>query len=319
MAELLISYGANVNDKDAFSRTPLHVTASSGNLEVAKVLLENKAYVNAKDMYNSTALHSVASNSNTAFARYLIEKGADVNARDRFGTPLTAAVEDHRDMVKLLLNNKANVHMKNKDGFAPIHIAGNKDIAQLLFAHGANLDATGYEGRTPLHQAAMRNRADIVEWFCAKGVNVNAVDSVGETPLSISLSQPENSETAIKNNAETIRILINYGASINHRTREEGTLLHKAIDRKRKDVIDIFFSNTVLTSMLKINMGRTPLHWAVSSNSKEMVELLVDHGADVNAKNLQGKTPLYYAWGRSGVDREIAEILKGHGGTGGFS
>ena len=113
MAELLISYGANVNAKDAFSRTPLHVTASSGNLEVAKVLLENKADVNAKDMYNSTALHSVASNGNTAFARYLIEKGADVNARDRFGTPLTAAVEDHRDMVKLLLNNKANVHMKN--------------------------------------------------------------------------------------------------------------------------------------------------------------------------------------------------------------
>jgi hypothetical protein len=61
MAELLISYGADVNAHDVFFRTPLHVTAGSGNLEVAKVLLENKADVNARDMGSSTALNIVAS------------------------------------------------------------------------------------------------------------------------------------------------------------------------------------------------------------------------------------------------------------------
>ncbi len=315
MAELLISYGANVNAKDVFSRAPLHVTAGSGNIEVAKVLLENRADVNAKDIFGSTALHIVASVGNTGFARCLIDNGADVNARDRFGTPLTTAAENHRDMVELLLNSKADVHMKTKDGFAPIHLAGSRDIAQLLFARGAMLETKGYEGRTPLHQAAMRNRPDIVEWLCARGVNVNAVDSAGETPLTISLSQPDT-EAAIQNNAETIRILVSYGADINCRTREGKTVLHNAVARKRKDVIDLLLKRGGDINS-RDKYGYTPLHWAVSSKSKEMVQLLVDHGADVNARNLQGKTPLYYTWGGSGKDREIAEILKSRGGTGG--
>jgi ankyrin repeat protein len=233
-----------------------------------------------------------------------------------FGTPLTAAAENHRDMVELLLLNKANVHMKTKDGFTAIHLAGNKEIAQLLFAYGAMLETTGYEGRTPLHQAAMRNRSDIVEWLCAKGVNVNALDSAGETPLIISLSQPDT-EAAMKNNAETMRILIGYGADISCRTREGKTLLHNAVARKRKDVIDLLLEHGADINA-RDKYGYTPLHWAVSSKSKEMVKLLVDHGADVNVKNLQGKTPLYDTWGGSEVDREIAEILKDRGGTGGF-
>ncbi len=99
----------------------------------------------------------------------------------------------------------------------------------------------------------------------------------------------------------------------------------KTRDQDKKTFLHLCGAHPVLSLLkhgadinAKDKYGRTPLHWALSSNSEEMVELLVDHGAGVNAKNLQGKTPLYYAWGRSGVDREIAEILKGHGGTGGF-
>ncbi len=55
-----------------------------------------------------TALHIVAMNGNTVFARYLIEKGANVNAMDKCATPLINAVEEHKQMVELLLNNKAD-------------------------------------------------------------------------------------------------------------------------------------------------------------------------------------------------------------------
>ena len=139
MAEVLIAHKADVNAKDIFHRTPLHYSASSGNIEVAKVLLANKADVNAKDrFYSSTALHLAALNGNIFMAKLLIENGAEVNAKDKFGTPLTTAV-GHRDMVELLLNSKADVQMKNGDGFAPIHLAGDRETAQLLLDHGQSL------------------------------------------------------------------------------------------------------------------------------------------------------------------------------------
>ena len=313
MAEVLIAHRADVNARDDYNRTPLHYTANSGNMEVAKVLLENKADIDAKGIHSSTALHIVAWNGNTAFARLLLEKGANVNGRDKFGTPLIAAVEDHRDMVELLLNNKADVQMKSRDGFAPIHLAGNKDIAQLLSDHGAELDTKGYEDRTPLHQAAMRNRNDIVEWLCAKGVKVNTVDSDGHTPLTIAISQPTGTEGARRNSIETIRILLRYGADVSYRNKEGQTILHDAVRRGREDIVDLLLRHGADINA-KDKYGYTSLHWAVSRKNRDMVELLVARGADVNARNLQGRTPLYDTWGGSSVDVQIAEILKSHGG-----
>jgi len=313
MAELLLSYGADVNATDVFFRTPLHYAASTGNIEVAKVLLANRADVNAKDrFYSSTALHLAALSGNTSMAKLLIENGAEVNAKDKFGTPLTTAV-GHRDMVALLLNNKADVQMKDGDGFAPLHHVENKEIAQLLLAHGAKLDTTGYEGRTPLHQAAMRNRNDIVEWLCSKGANVNAVDSDGRTPLIIAISQSVDNTDA-KTRTETIRILLRYGADLSYRDKDGWTLLHHAVRESNEDLIDLLLKRGAEINA-KDKYGYTPLHWAVTNKDKKMVELLVSRGADVNARNLQGNTPLYDTWGGSDVDVQIAEILKSRGGT----
>jgi ankyrin repeat protein len=311
MAELLLSYGADANATDVFSRTPLHYAASTGNIEVARVLLTNKADVNAKNrFYSSTALHLAALSGNTNMAKLLIENGADVNAQDAFGAPLNMA--GSRDMVKLLLDNKADVGMKNSDGFTPLHLA-NKETAQILLAHGANLESTGYEGRTPLHQVAMRNENDMVEWFCSKGANVNALDTKGQAPLIIALStQGYNIDK--KTRMETVRILLNYGADLSCRDQKGWTLLHYSIRESNTDLVDLLLKRGMDINA-KDKYGYTPLHWAVSNKNKKMVELLVSHGADINARNLQGNTPLYDTWGGSDVDVQIANILKSRGGT----
>jgi ankyrin repeat protein len=58
--------------------------------------------------------------------------------------------------------------------------------------------------------------------------------------------------------------------------------------------------------------GFTPLHWAASSGHKDVAELLLAHGADVNAKNNNDWTPLYYAV--SGGHKDVAQLLRQHGG-----
>ena len=55
----------------------------------------------------------------------------------------------------------------------------------------------------------------------------------------------------------------------------------------------------------------TPLHVAVMRNDKRMVDILLRHGADVNAHNLEGRTPLHDAAGRG--EASLVEVLLEHG------
>jgi len=312
MAEILYAHGADVNAKDVFFQTSLHYAATTGNIEVARILVSHRADVDAKNrFYSSRPLHLAALNGHTSVAKLLIENGADVNAQDAFGAPVNMAAG--RDMLMLLLDNKADAGTKDKDGFTPLHLVEDKEVAQLLISHGAKLDTRGYEGRTPLHQVAMRNKNDMVEWFCTKGSPVNALDSKGQTPLMLSLSMQGYNIDA-KTRTETVRILLKYGADLGCRDDKGWTLLHYAIREGNTEMLDIFLRKGMDINA-KDKYGYTPLHWAVTNKDKKMVEALVCRGADVNARNLQGNTPLYDTWGGSAVDIQIADTLKSRGGT----
>jgi ankyrin repeat protein len=312
MAEILLSHGADVNAKDVFFQTPLHYAATTGNIEVARILVAHRGDVDAKNrFYSSRPLHLAALNGHISIAKLLIENGADVNAQDAFGAPVNMAAG--RDMLMLLLHNKADAGTKDKDGFTPLHLVEDKEVAQLLISHGAKLDTRGYEGRTPLHQVAMRNENDMVEWFCSKGSPVNALDSKGQTPLMLSLSMQGYNIDA-KTRTETVKILLHYGADLSRRDEKGWTLLHYAIRESNTDIVELFLRKGMDINA-KDKYGYTPLHWAVTNNDKKMVEALVSRGADVNARNLQGNTPLYDTWGGSAVDIQISDILKSRGGT----
>ena len=67
--------------------------------------------------------------------------------------------------------------------------------------------------------------------------------------------------------------------------------------------------------MRRVMVSRTPLHWAASHGHKEIAELLIAAGADVNAKSKYGRTPLDYAVKYKRT--EIASLLRKHGGKNG--
>ena len=82
----LISLGADLNTRDArHGLTPLHLAASTGNLEIAGTLILNGAEVNARDNYNAIPLHMATVKGKIEMTRMLLESGADYNAKDRRG------------------------------------------------------------------------------------------------------------------------------------------------------------------------------------------------------------------------------------------
>ena len=99
-----------------------------------------------------------------------------------------ASAEGHKDVVELLLANKAEVNAKDKNGDTPLHEAAfmdHSDVAALLLANKADINAKGKDGDTPLHVAAAKGHKDVAELLLTKGADVNPKNNNGWTPLSL--------------------------------------------------------------------------------------------------------------------------------------
>ena len=155
--QFLLERGADVDVRQEYLWTPLHLAADMGNLKVAQVLLEHHADVNSQTSEGRAPLHllsgryiSISSleDDDSTFAKLLLEGGADTNLRAKDNTtPLHLACFNKRlHIVRALLENGANMHAENDEGRIPLQKVFEAEdlsnhygvsIAQLLLERGA--------------------------------------------------------------------------------------------------------------------------------------------------------------------------------------
>ncbi|MFZ2148819.1 MAG: ankyrin repeat domain-containing protein [Sedimentisphaerales bacterium] len=121
---------------------PLHDAARDGDIDQVQLLISQGADVNEKNRMGWTPLHTAIRNRQQALIEPLIAKGADVNAKDNSGqTPLLAAVYvGQKDTVELLIAKGADVNVMGGRGDNALSLAkkrGNTEIIDLLLKHGA--------------------------------------------------------------------------------------------------------------------------------------------------------------------------------------
>jgi ankyrin repeat protein len=137
----------------------IHDAAKAGDLEKVKALLKDHPdLVFNKDNDGRSPLHWAASHGHKNVVELLLANKAEANAKDNNGgTPLLYATAGGRkDTAALLLANKAEVNATDKGGFTPLHWAasmGHKDMAELLLTNKAEVNAKNNLGMTPLHYA----------------------------------------------------------------------------------------------------------------------------------------------------------------------
>ena len=131
VAQLLLTYKAEVNVRNNDGNTPLHWAVNLGTKDVVELLLANKAAVNAKNNHDLTPLHYAAAWGRKDVAELLLVHGADVNAKQNNGqTPLhRAAMAGSKDVAELLLVHGADVNARDKDDKTPLFYAVNFTIA----------------------------------------------------------------------------------------------------------------------------------------------------------------------------------------------
>jgi ankyrin repeat protein len=190
----------------------------------------------------------------------------------------------------------------------PLHYAvgeGHTEVVELLIANGADVSAKDNIGRTPLHYAAFGSDKEIIELLIAEGADVNAKDDFyWYTPLDYA---EEFSDPFFGNvNTEIADLLRKHGG----KTSEELPSLTLSEAAYRGDLQEVrdFLANGADVNAKDVS-GGTPLHYAAYSH-KEVAEMLIANGADVNATDNGGDTPLHSA---ARGHKEIVELLIANG------
>ena len=144
------------------------------------------------------AIHIAAYNGNSGVVRLLCQEyGVDVNCstsktlEDEPKKGITAlewaARKGHAEVVKVLLDNKADVNASDTDGVTPLYIAarnGHIDVVKLLLDNKADVNASRHtDGDTPLYMAAQNGHIDVVKLLLAKKATVNASRADGDKPI----------------------------------------------------------------------------------------------------------------------------------------
>jgi hypothetical protein len=151
--------------------------------------------------YGQTQLHHCAINGLTTSVKSLLSiRNINVNVKNDWNgsTPLHyAAANGHIEIARLLLQNGADVDVKNNNGYTPLHWAAeqdNVDILHFLVENGADLEAQSNSGRRALHSAAFNGDLPFIQELISRyHVDINARDNYRRTPLRLArhgYSQP---------------------------------------------------------------------------------------------------------------------------------
>ena len=162
--------------------TPLIIAARDGKLDVVKFLLRYEANIEGRGtikidgqvIENCTALWFAAAKGHFDVVRLLIEQNAEVDRRTSSNsTPLRAAVFDgHLDIVRCLVENGADVNARNNFNSTPLMLTchnGHLDVASYLVKHGANINLQDNAGHSCLHYASKRGDVQLVCELLALG------------------------------------------------------------------------------------------------------------------------------------------------------
>ncbi|XP_011145853.2 transient receptor potential channel pyrexia [Harpegnathos saltator] len=145
---------------------------------------------------------------------------------------------------------------------------------------------------TALHMAAWQGRIDLLDLLYVKGANVNATDKIGRGALYYA---------AYCGYADVTRWILQHGGD----TQAKVGVNSCTKDLYKSPLVKSSFIGKVLP--LPVCWGRTPLHQAVKNNHADVVRLLVEAGADVNAKDENLVSPLLLAG--SAVNRDDSQEM----------
>lgn len=198
-------------------------------------------------------------------------------------------------VVFLLPVRPGEIHKAAKDGDIT-------KIKSLLEKDPKLINAGNRLEQAPLEMAAWGGHKEIVAFLIEKGANVNQVDIFGAAPLHMAV---------VQGHKEIVELLLEKGADINVKTKNGKIPLQLAFENERPAIIELFINRGLDIDSTINEYNRTLLHKAVIMGKKKIVDFLVTKGADITARDKNGKNALDLA--TICGHKEMAELLVAKG------
>ena len=250
-----------------------HALALRHTCLVQHLILKRPHDLDAGDIYGTTALHVSAYFSDCKVVQMLLERTAAINVRDSKGrTPLHYAMHDDGDY---WYDSKREPH---DDVF---------HCARLLLDSGASAEAQNNDGSTPLHVAASKMDEEVIQLLIESSTNIDLRNNTGRTALH---------EASQRGQPDIIQLILNNGADVDAPNNEGSTPLHLAISGASQPAAPArLLLKHGASATVRNEKGQTALHRASQRGLSDIVQLILDHDADVHALDGDGSSPLHLA------------------------
>ena len=253
--------------------SPLLYSVRDDNRAMVKLLLADGAKINQSDANGTTSLLLALINGHIDLAKFLIEQSADVNATDGYGrTPLFSAID-----------------ARNAGFYANPYTGSNEtnalDLIKTLLDRGARPDVrtkavvpyrgwqqtdgswVNFTGQTPFLRAALAGDVIVMRLLLAHGANPNLTTEGGTTPLmaaaGVNYVAGRTFTHSLNETLEAVKLCIENGADVNAQN----------------------------------SLGFAAAHGAANRGLDDVLHLLAEHGANLDVKDKEGRTPITFADG----------------------
>ena len=277
---------------------------NENNEELLPILIRSETIdINMVDEEGDTLMHRYG--SNPEIVKALIEKGADLTLKNNDGTCAFYGIGNLL-LRELILSGLDTSKVINSDGSTVLHnYANNIEMAKALIKNGADVHQKNKEGRTPIFYAW---NVDAFKLLLENGADIKAVDNHHNTLLHAALNpevlsflhgqgldvnaKNDDGQTPIlfAESADTLKWYIDHGADVKVIDKHGNSLLHsKTFNPEMRGMM----LNYNLDINAKNDEGQTPLFF-IDLNDTDLLSAYINAGADINARDKHGNTIVHY-------------------------
>jgi len=245
-------------------------------------------------------IHDAVLNGDISLAKDLITADTSLinAANEQAMTPLRLAVYiGDIEIVKMLLDRGAktdDVHpmfgsIMNQAFAATCQNSKGPELVELLIANGLAFDANQVDAlnMSPLDWAVHFGNAKMAALVLDHGADANLSSKrLGRPPLIGAVS---------KGNGEIVNMLLGHGADVSIVDENGNPAVFYAVDQGRTSILEALFARGAAVDFKEPHYDRSLLHLAAIKGFRDIVEILVSRGADIDAVERSGKTPIFYA------------------------
>lgn len=288
----ILEAGFRVDTTDKFGKTALQKEIEKRNFANAEFLINCGANINIFDETGRSLVHVeiLKGYSNNRAIDFLISKGANLNQRDMFSRSII------ENLIELILasrgDKKVNPSLKDY-----VQENGGFDILlKKVLSYDADVNYKKADGKNLVFDLVEYGAFDILDILVEYGIDVNCVDSEGNTPLmrlidkGLQIQEASLKAVFIKK----LQSFLKYKVSLDIQDKEGKTVIHKAVIADDTLVVEKLMIKKANLN-IKDNHGRTALHHTQWKGNYQIARWLIAAGADMNMPDNSGFNILNYA------------------------